>query len=66
MRFNSWDILFKPRQLYHGIGNWVSDPLANATSFAFPALFATFLFVTYLMLYALTHLQEAQPATAKT
>jgi uncharacterized membrane protein len=62
MRFNSWDVLFKPRQIAHGIGHWVADPMANPTSLAFPALFATFLFVTYLMLYALTHLQEAQAA----
>ena len=61
MRFNSWDVLFKPRQLYHGVGNWAADPLANPTSLAFPVLFAMFLFITYLMLYALTHLQEAQP-----
>lgn len=61
MRFNSWDILFKPRQVYHGIGAWVADPLANSTSLAFPALFGTFLFITYLMLYALTRLRPAQP-----
>ena len=61
MRFNSWDVLFKPRQVYHGIGNWVADPLANSTSLAFPILFGAFLFVTYLMLYALTHLRPAQP-----
>jgi uncharacterized membrane protein len=59
MRFNSWDVLFKPRELYHGIGNWVSDPLANSASLAFPLLFGTFVFITYLMLYALTHLQPA-------
>ena len=62
MRFNSWDVLFKPRQVYHGIGTWVADPLANANSLAFPLLFGTFLFITYLMLYALTHLQPMQPA----
>ena len=61
MRFNSWDVLFKPRQVYHGIGTWVADPLANSNSLAFPALFGTFLFITYLMLYALTRLQPAQP-----
>lgn len=61
MRFNSWDVVFKPRQVYHGIGNWVADPLANSTSLAFPVLFATFLFITYLMLYALTHLRPAPP-----
>jgi uncharacterized membrane protein len=60
MRFNSWDVLFKPRQVYHGIGAWVADPLANANSLAFPLLFGTFLFITYLMLYALTHLQPMQ------
>lgn len=62
LRFNSWDVVFKPRLLYHGIGNWVADPFANSTSLAFPLLFGTFVFVTYLMLYALTHLQPAQPA----
>jgi len=60
MRFNSWDVLFKPRQVYHGIGNWVADPFANSNSLAFPLLFGTFLFITYLMLYALTHLQPTQ------
>jgi uncharacterized membrane protein len=59
MRFNSWDVLFKPRQVAHGIGHLVADPLANSTSLAFPLLFGTFLFITYLMLYALTHLQPA-------
>ncbi len=63
MRFNSWDVLFRPVQLYRGIGNWVTDPLANPTSLAFPLLFGTFLFITYLMLYALTHLQPARPLT---
>ena len=61
MRFNSWDIFFRPMQLYRGIGNWAADPLANATSLAFPILFGFFLFVSYLMLYALTHLRPAQP-----
>jgi uncharacterized membrane protein len=61
MRFNSWDILFRPIQLYHGIGHWVADPLANANTLAFPILFATFLFIAYMMLYALTHLQPARP-----
>jgi uncharacterized membrane protein len=57
LRFNSWDVLFKPVELYHGIGHWAADPLANGTSFAFPILFATFLFIAYVMLYGLTHLQ---------
>ncbi len=61
MRFNSWDVLFKPRQLYHGIGSWAADPFATSSSLAFPILFGTFLFITYLMLYALTHLRPEMP-----
>ncbi len=60
LRFNSWDVLFKPLALSRGIGNWAADPLAHPTSFAFPAMFATFLFIAYVLLYALTHLQQAQ------
>ncbi len=57
LRFNSWDVLFKPVEIYHEIGRWAADPVANGTSFAFPILFATFLFIAYVMLYGLTHLQ---------
>ena len=63
LRLNSWDVLFQPLKLYHGIGSWFSNPITNGGSAAFPILFATFLFITYVMLYALTHLQ---PATAVT
>jgi len=61
LRFNSWDIILKPFKLYHGLGNWIGQPLANPRSFAFAVLFATFLFIAYVMLYALTHLQPSQP-----
>ena len=60
MRFNSWDVLFRPMQLYRGIGNWAADPLANANALVFAFLFGAFVFVSYLMLYALTHLQPAR------
>jgi uncharacterized membrane protein len=63
MRFNSWDVLVRPRQLYRGIGNWVADPLAHDHSLGFPFIFGAFLFVSYLMLYALTHLRPAEPTT---
>jgi uncharacterized membrane protein len=65
LRLNSWDVIFKPVALYHGIGSWVADPLHSARSSVFPVLFATFLFISYVMLYALTHLQPvggAEPA----
>lgn len=59
MRFNSWDVLFKPVELYRGIGNLSANRLMNPNPLAFPVLFATFLFISYLMLYALTHLKPA-------
>lgn len=58
LRFNSWDLLFRPLELLQGIGQWVSDPLSQPVNFAFPLLFAVFLFIAYLMLYALTQLRS--------
>jgi uncharacterized membrane protein len=63
LRFNSWDVVFRPVELYRGIGSGASEPLRPAASFAFAALFALFLFITYVMLYALTQLRRL-PATA--
>ena len=59
LRLNSWDVIAKPVKLYHGISSWAADPLASSNSFAFPVLFATFVFLAYVMLYALTHLPSA-------
>jgi uncharacterized membrane protein len=66
LRFNSWDVLVQPMKLGYGIGHWAAHPLENASATAFPVLFAGFLFVAYMMLYALTHLQPvpAQPLPA--
>jgi uncharacterized membrane protein len=61
LRFNSWDVLVQPLALGKGIFAWATNP-AHPHSYAFPALFATFLFITYLMLYALTHLRHMIPA----
>ena len=60
LRFNSWDVIYKPLALYRGLGRWAADPLAHSSSYAFPVLFAMFLFIAYLMLYALTHLHQVQ------
>jgi uncharacterized membrane protein len=74
LRFNSWDVVFQPLKLYHGIGSWVAAPLDNSRSLIFAALFGTFLFIAYVMLYALTHLKhevvevsrrESDPATVR-
>jgi uncharacterized membrane protein len=62
LRLNSWDVVLQPLAVCRGIGQWIAGPLAHPTAYAFPALFATFLFIAYLMLYALTHLRQAAPS----
>jgi uncharacterized membrane protein len=64
VRVNSWDVVARPGKLYQGLNAWVSDPFAHSNSFAFPVLFAIFLFLAYVMLYALTHLSPEQAAAA--
>ena len=70
LRFNSWDVLVNPVKLYYSINAWAADPLVTSNSFAFPVLFATFSFITYVLLYALTHLPQTHlgvsPKTATT
>jgi len=57
LRLNSWDVLIKPVALSRGLGHLAANPFAHFGSLALAGLFATFLFITYLMLYALTHLR---------
>ena len=57
LRFNSWDVVTKPATVYHGLGFLSENP--DRTSAGFLALFAAFLFISYLMLYALTRLSPA-------
>jgi len=56
LRLNSWDVFLRPEKFYQHAGSWAAAPFADATPYAFPALFAVFLLIVYLMLYALTRL----------
>jgi uncharacterized membrane protein len=60
LRFNSWDILLRPMKLYDRLDSWAANSQAHPVTIAFPILFAIFLFLTYLMLYALTHLSPSK------
>lgn len=57
LRFNSWDIIAQPGKLYQSISAFASGN-SHPHQLAFLALFATFLFLAYLMLYALTQLKS--------
>ncbi|HEX3798176.1 MAG TPA: DUF1361 domain-containing protein [Verrucomicrobiae bacterium] len=56
LRWNSWDVVVHPIGLCYSIGRLAAHPRANPAFVLFPALFATFVLLGYLMLYALTHL----------
>jgi uncharacterized membrane protein len=61
LRFNSWDVVANPGKLYEGLSSVATGQAPQQGHFTFLALFATFLFVAYVMLYALTHLPKAHP-----
>lgn len=61
LRLNSWDIV-APKKMFHLIGNWATESSVYPGSGVFSILFAAFVFIAYLMLYALTHLS---PETVK-
>jgi uncharacterized membrane protein len=63
LRLNSWDIA-TPWKTFHRIGAWVIQSPDYPGSVLFSILFATFVFLAYLMLYTLTYLppQRINPA----
>lgn len=63
LRFNSWDLLWQPFSLVQKTGDWFSDPLADTQPYIFASLFAVFVFIAYLMFYALTKLPPAESIT---
>lgn len=62
LRFNTWDVLYRPVDLFQDVGKWFANPPGQSVTF--PVLFAIFLFISYLMLYALTHLRVPSPGPA--
>ena len=56
LRFNSWDVVAKPAKLAESIGAVATGQTVHPQHFAFLVIFATFLFIAYVMLYALTHM----------
>ena len=59
LRLNSWDIIM-PSKMFHRLSMWPSVSSAYPGSVLFPILFAAFIFIAYLMLYALTHLSPPE------
>jgi len=59
LRFNSWHVLTKPDELFHGISFAAKAQLTDPRSFAFLAFFSAFTLICYVMLYAMAHLPTA-------
>ena len=58
-RWNSWDFFASPFALSSDIFNLLIHPRANKTAFIFTTLCASFLGLTYLVLYALAALHQS-------
>lgn len=61
LRFNSWDVFAKPGRLYQSVSGLAAHPPVEPSLVAFPALFALFVFVSYVLLYGLTQLEPPPP-----
>jgi len=62
-RWNSWDVVTQPAELFADVLSVFSHPLANARTLAFSGLVAVSLASVYLVLYALAHVRpEPEPA----
>jgi len=62
LRWNSWDVVFSPFDLLADTSQWLLHLADKPRGLLIPALFATMLFVTYLLLYSLTHLPNTLSA----
>jgi uncharacterized membrane protein len=60
LRLNSWDIVLRPGTIFHRLGFWMDSPMLNRPSAEFLVMFAVFVFLAYVMLYALTHLPKVE------
>ncbi len=56
LRWNSWDVFFRPTRLFRDILVRVRHPFDYPQTFAFSLLYALFFFSLYLMMVALVHL----------
>lgn len=60
LRWNSWDVFFRPTSLFTQLLDGLLNPLAHTQKLAFAGLFALLFSAVYLMLLAFTQLQLEQ------
>ena len=59
LRWNSWDVVFNPINLIADASQWLLHLSNSPRGLIIPALFATMIFIVYLLLYSLTHLPNS-------
>ncbi len=65
LRWNSWDVLFSPFALLDEGLRWLSTMPTDPRGIILPVLFGALLFISYVTLYGLTHLQAADNNPAR-
>jgi uncharacterized membrane protein len=63
-RWNSWDIVTRPGELFATLVVHAQDPLSHPRAIGVTLMMGTLFAIAYLMLYALTSLGDAAPAPA--
>ena len=66
LRWNSWDVVFSPLDLIADASHWMIQLSYSPRGLIVPTLFATMLFIIYLLLYSLTHLPAGLNAAMNT
>jgi uncharacterized membrane protein len=59
-RWNSWDLIFQPRQILHDLKTYMAAPTDNLRFFAFTLLFTAFLLICYLTFIAVRRSDEVE------
>ncbi len=62
LRWNSWDVVVSPLEILGEGLRWVATMPSQPRGIILPILFGTMLFISYLVLYGLTHLQACHTA----
>lgn len=58
LRWNSWDLLTNPLNVFQNLFEWSANPPTFQHLVMFTALYGTFLFLAHVMLCTLTHLKD--------
>jgi uncharacterized membrane protein len=60
LRFNSWDLITKPKPLLKEIFNWFRHPKSNSDAFIFALTFSLFFAAVYFVVVAILNLRKAE------